>query len=265
MFIGRGMGLQIPIGGLQVSIGDDGETHMTVDPMVRLDLWTVWLEVGCVHASDAAEVAAMLATAVDDEDRSTLLRQELQQAMVAVTAFAFALDGFYDVTRQELGDHPHAEMWRRRREESRPPPRHAQVAETLRFHLKLGPNFTAQLKTFLRELFEFRGRAVHPSSRFLKPNYRPEIDSGVHPHFVTFSGPHAVHCRALALSVLNALVRRAREVAPSDSDTGWLDWGSAELERLLAAHPVSADHGLAFEEHLASPPPPNPAPLAPAS
>jgi hypothetical protein len=65
----------------------------------------------------------------------------LQAGLVAVTAFAFAVDGFYDTLRNELGPHPDQETWRT---SSPPTPRHKQVSETLRYHLKFGPNFTGQ-------------------------------------------------------------------------------------------------------------------------
>jgi hypothetical protein len=119
-----------------------------------------------------------------DEPKGNFLTQELQQAIVAVTAFAFAFDGFYDVVRHELGQHPDAGIWRTNRTA-----RHKQITETLRYHLKLGPKFTAHLRSFVEELLNFRGRAVHPSSRFVEAAWRPDIDCGVHPQFITFSGP----------------------------------------------------------------------------
>src|SRR5213082_1933771 len=95
LFILEGMGLQFPEGSLVLSVGDDGRPHMEVKtPHVRLDLWLIWLEIGCAHAARAAEVADQLRSdTLNDETKGELLTQELQQAMVAVTAFAFAVDG----------------------------------------------------------------------------------------------------------------------------------------------------------------------------
>jgi hypothetical protein len=210
-------------------------------------LWTTWLEVGCIQAELAAAVAAQLKIAdSDDEAKGRLLRQELQHALVALCAFAFSLDGFYDVVRHEMGQHPDAQAWRRNRTA-----RHAQISETLRFHFKTGPTFSRMLHTTIREVLKFRGRAVHPSSTFVASNYRPEIDSAVHPYFITFSGPHAVQCRALVLVLLSRLVDRARDVAPPNVDRGWLEKGRHELDRLDSTYRSPGDDALAFGDHIA--------------
>jgi hypothetical protein len=195
-------------------------------PHLRLDLWPTWLEIGCEHTRRANDTAATVSPSLADPDKATLLSRELQEAMVAMCAFAFAFDGFYDVVKSELGEHPNAAQWRQ--EGRRPTPRHKQVAETLRYHLKLGPQFTGQLKQFLKELFKFRGRAVHPSSSYLPATMREDIDSGVHPHLITFSGKHAVQCRAIALVLLNRLVERAAEVVDPSADKGWIESGRRE-------------------------------------
>lgn len=173
-----------------------------------------------------------------------LLTRELKDGVVAMCAFAFAFDGFYDVVKSELGEHPHADQWRQ--EGKRPTPRDRQVAETLRFHLKLGPQFTGQLKQFLKELFKFRGRAAHPSSSFVVATYREEVDAGVHPYLITFSGRHGVQCRALALVLLDRLVTRAAELAKAGADTGWIDTGRREVDRLSQAYRVPGDGKLAY-------------------
>jgi hypothetical protein len=243
-----GMGLQLPPGGIVVSIGDDGLPHTEVKtPLVRLDLWATWLEIGCAHAAGAAELADQLRSeTLGDEPKGNFLSQELQQAIVAVTAFAFAFDGFYDVVRHELGQHPDAGIWRTNRTA-----RHKQITETLRYHLKLGPKFTAHLGSFVEELLNFRGRAVHPSSRFVEAGWRPDIDCGVHPHFITFSGPNAVQARALALTLLDRLLDRARELTKPDSETGWLDTGRTVLDRLSRIYRIAGDDVLAFAEDIA--------------
>ena len=74
-------------------------------------------------------------------------------------------------------------------------------------HLKLSPKFSGLLKQYVKELFGFRSRAVHPNGAWVVPNYRPEIDSGVHSHLITFSGPHAKQCRGLTLVLLGSVPR----------------------------------------------------------
>jgi hypothetical protein len=80
----------------------------------------------------------------------------------------------------------------------------------------------------------------------VEPNYRPQIDSGVHPHLITFSGPHAVQGRALALELLGRLLERAIEISQPNADRGWLDRGRDEVERLSALYRIPGDDEVAF-------------------
>jgi hypothetical protein len=244
IFILEGMGMQIPPGGLKVSIAEDGSASTgPVTMLVRLDLWTTWLEIGCRSAGDAAAAAREMTPDMPDAHKGVALTAELHAGLVAMTSLAFAIDGFYDTIRHEMGHHPDEAAWRRNRLA-----RHSQVVETLRFLLKLGPNFTGQLGILIKELFEFRGRAVHPSSAFVEPNYRPDVDSGVHPHLLTYSGPHAVQARALVLTLLGRLLERAAEIS-KEGDPGWLDRGRAELIRLSQTFRTPGDDEPAFVTH----------------
>jgi hypothetical protein len=242
------MGLQIPAGGIVMSLGEDGIMKMEVnETLVRLDLWPTWLEIGCLHAEQARAAGVRLNAELSDGEKYTTLTEELQAGLVAMTALAFAVDGFYDTLRQEFGAHPHQTTWKKKRTA-----RHSQVAETFRFHLKLGPTFSGQLRTVLKELFDFRSRAVHPSSKFVEPSYRPQIDSGVHPHLITFSGPHAVQARALVLELLDRLITQAAEQTRSGADKGWLDRGREELDRISALYRLSGDDKSAFPRETPS-------------
>jgi hypothetical protein len=241
----QGMSLRIPAGSLVISIGDDGSPVMApLVPHLRLDLWPTWLEIGCEHTARAHDTASSVTPAMADQDKADRLGRELQDALVALCAFAFAFDGFYDVVKSELGEHPDSARWRQAGR--RPTPRHKQVAETLRYHLKLGPQFTSQLKQLLKELFKFRGLAVHPSSTFLPATMRADIDSGVHPHLITFSGKHAVQCRAIALVLFDRLVQRASEVTDQTTDQGWIETGRREVDRLASLYRIPGDDAVAY-------------------
>jgi hypothetical protein len=206
-----------------------------------MDLWPTWLEIGCTHTNKAREAGLRLGVSLPDSDKATLMSTELQAGLVAIAAFAFTIDGFYDTVRSELGRHPDEASWKRAGTS-----RAAQVCETLRYHLKLGPKFAGQLRQCVDELFKFRSRAVHPDGKWVEPNYRPEIDSGVHPHLITFSGPHAVQCRAMTLVLLDRLVERAIELSTANSDNAWLERGRKELDRLMPLYRIAGDDQPAF-------------------
>ena len=199
-----------------------------------------WLEIGCQHAERARAVGAIIVPELTDAEKFSALTAELQEGLVAITAFAFAVDGFYDTIRQELGCHP--DQTRRRNRTGRD----AQAAETLRYHFKLDPRFSAQHRTVISELFRFRSRAVHSDSKFVAPNYRPQLDAGVHPHLITFSGPHSVQCRALVLELFQRILERARALHTVEEDAGWLDRGQAGLDRLSVIYRVAGDDQVAF-------------------
>jgi hypothetical protein len=87
---------------------------------------------------------------------------------------------------------------------------------------------------------------VHSSSSYLPATMREDIDSGVHPHLITFSGRHAVQCRAIALVIFDRLVGRAAEVADPSADKGWIETGRLEVDRLAAAHRIPGDDQIAY-------------------
>jgi hypothetical protein len=100
--------------------------------------------------------------------RSSQLSTGLQAGLVAIAAFAFTFDGFYDTVRNELGRHPDEGSWKRTGTS-----RAAQVCETLRYNLKLGPKFAGQLRQCIDELFKFRSRAVHPDGKWVQRTQLP--------------------------------------------------------------------------------------------
>jgi hypothetical protein len=107
---------------------------------------------------------------------------------------------------------------------------------------------------YVEQLFGFRSRAVHPNGSWVQPNYRPEIDSGVHPHLITFSGPHAKQCRRTDPRGAGFVDWSSGRLSSPDADTGWINRGRSET-RLMALYPRRTDdEPVAFSEYLATPP-----------
>jgi hypothetical protein len=55
-----------------------------------------------------------------------------------------------------------------------------------------------------------------------------------------------VQCRAIALVLFDRLVARASELAEPTADTGWIETGRREVDRLAAAYRVPGDDQVAY-------------------
>lgn len=179
-----------------------------VTPELRMDLWPQWLH----EALDAtvaaraahAEVLAEVAAPTSEEHLADLLDLELRTSMRAITSAAFAVDAFYSSVQARSPEHPDRAKWRtpgRRRT-----PRQAQVFETLRYHLKIRNPGAAEIRRRIRDLFKYRGWAVHADASFKEPVLREDIDRGVDWHFSAFRAENAVACLANTMQMLDVLV-----------------------------------------------------------
>lgn len=177
---------------------------VTLEAHLRTDMWHYWLSEAIEAASRArhASEAVVAAVAAGDQDSEIdhQLGVELRASMRAITAAAFAVDAFYASVKARSPAHPHQAVWRANRT-SRP----AQICETLRYHLKLKPEAVPVLRTWVHELFMFRGWAVHPGSKYREAIFRADVDSGLDWHFIAFRSENAVACVANTVQSLDAL------------------------------------------------------------
>jgi hypothetical protein len=188
-----GSDLRIPAGAIRISIGSDGQPVMDpLVPQLRTDMWPHWLLEAVVAAGDATDAASQVATLCaaperDEEALDLALSAELRASMRAITSCAFAVDAFYASVKARSPAHPHAGKWVENRT-----PRHVQVFETIRYHLKLRNPGASKIGQGVKELFRFRDWAVHPGSRFREPIHRDDVNAGVDWHFMAFRAPNAV-------------------------------------------------------------------------
>lgn len=199
------MGADLQISGIRVEVGQDGSLQVPpVIPKLRTDMWPQWLAEAVEAAVLARELSAQIPPAVakgDDQRVDILLVRELRASMRAMTAAAFALDAFYASVKARSPQHPHQEEW-----VSNGTTRPAQIFETLRYHLKIKNAGAKEIRRRIRELFKFRGWAVHPGSRFREPIVRPDVAVGLDWHFTVFRAENAVNAVALTVSMFDQLV-----------------------------------------------------------
>lgn len=227
IFFSRGAQMRIPAGAIKIRLTDDGPEvdPDPIQPLLRMDLWPHWLHEAldatiaarAVHADLVAEAAAPTKTEVL---MSQLLDLELRACMRAISSAAFAVDAFYASVQARSPAHPDRQKWRGG-PGLRRTPRQAQVSETLRYHLKLRQPGAAEVRERIKNLFRFRGWAVHADAKFEGAMHRDDLDVGIDWHHAAFRTDNAVAVLGSTLEMLDVLVLRLergseelREYAP---------------------------------------------------
>ena len=225
VFIAEGMGLRIPVGGLSIGVDDSGGFTSNLTLEVRLDIWPYWLDIGMDHAVEALSTRQGLIEAAQgpDETKSSLLEAECKTGMVAIAAAAFALDAFYEATRNALpGMDALVATWNKSGTA-----RHARVSETLRRAFRVNDQQVAKLRQQVKELFKFRAWAVHPPAGYREPVLHDVLRVGVEWRFVAFS---ATNARRAIVGATNTIAQCLG--APRSQDQGFRSWCESALVRV---------------------------------
>jgi len=217
-------GCDLQISNFQINLNNPGEVP---PPTVRtrMDMWPYWLG----EAVDAAVAAADMIPLITATETELTGRRELRVAVRAMTSAAFAVDGFYASVKSRAGEHPQQPAWRQNRTA-----RYAQVAETLRYHLKVRTSdSTRLLRERVEEVFRFRDWAVHPSSEFKELVYRPDIDVSVDWHFVAFSATNAVAAVGKTVQLFDHMVKKLDGVDVAAELAEWKPYARKAMDHLL--------------------------------
>jgi hypothetical protein len=175
---------------------------------LRKDMWSSWAQEVTEAAVGAQALRPQIdaSVAAEDWDELTLLvHRELRYGMRAITGTAFAIDAFYASVKARAGAHPDEATWKAK---PRPVPRHVQVFETLRFHLKLRAPGANDLQRSIQQFFGWRGAAVHPGGRYREPVVRDDLNAAVDWHFVVFRVENAVSSASAVTQMLDIFVDR---------------------------------------------------------
>lgn len=223
VFISEGMRLRIPVGGLTLDLNSPGGLSSNLMVEVLLDVWPYWLDVGMDHAAQAREARHRLES-LDPEDGERVglvLGEECRASMVAMSAAAFALDGFHAAIRR------HADMSSLALEWSRAgTPRYARVFELMRRSFRMSNANAKEARAIVKELFRFRDWAVHPPADFNAPVLHEVLRRGVEWRFVAFNAPNSQKAITNAAKLIHFCLERPRV------DSGVADWSSSASELL---------------------------------
>lgn len=237
VFIKKGMSISIPPGGLSVTMNDDGSFTSSLKLHVHFDVCPTWLTIALSHLDDAKarKEERLTAWSADDDDmKSDALEREFMASMQAITAAAVSIDAFYAVLKSKL----EPEKNNQERSEKRRTARYAQVGEVIRRSFSLKPKVVAKLTENLKQIFEWRDRAVHPIGSAAEATYHPELQVGVEWRFAVYryNNAHAVVERTLQM--LNELMKNGKPANNSvlDYSKGLLVETKWLMELLVNAH-----------------------------
>lgn len=205
IFISKGMSVSIPVGGLSLSLNPDGKSDMTVKVQVVFDVCPSWLDIALEHLQAAKICNATRTEAWKGEDNETKgrsLEREFTASMQAIVAAAIAIDSFYATIQKKVkvGESLIA-IWREKKT-----PRYSQISETLRIAFQLKPKGLKVLRAHLKQIYQFRDQAVHPSSKPNEAILHPELKVGVEWRFVAFRYENALPLVQNAIEIIGQLV-----------------------------------------------------------
>lgn len=216
VFIGKGMKVGIPTGGLVLTLGPDGRLAGQLTLHVAYDVVPVWFKIARQNLSavEAAEVVRKAAWETDDEDaKMCSLEEECAVSMQCIMAVAIALDALYSQIKSRVPSIT-AELvqtWHRNKT-----PRYAQVFEVLQRGLKPDNAYRKNLRGFLKDAFKLRDFAVHPHAEMRAPVLHPELGIMIEGRFASFRAENARICANSLESIildLAAISKPTTEVA----------------------------------------------------
>lgn len=232
VFVTRGMRLQIPEGGLTISLRPDGALDSTMRLQVTLDMCPYWLEIAVAHlsiASKARNEGLEARARADDAGVGTSLEREFSSGMQAITSAAIALDALYATVRDRTSIPQNVvDTWRRKRTA-----RHRQVSEVFRRAFRVRPRGFSNLSQAVAEVFRFRDLAVHPPARFTDPVHHSRLGAATEWRFVSFGYESAYTAVRATLAMVVQLARAPRH--RSAPFTKYCSDLAARLEALVAS------------------------------
>lgn len=174
-FVVKGMRLRIK--DFSISMGDDGQLTLgQLTLHTSLDMSSYWLKIAYSHllATEQAHKALLDAKQRNyPEDIGSALEQEFLSGMQAMMAAGVAVDAFYSRVKEHI-EIPNevTQAWHEKKTA-----RYKQIAETLKIAFGLRTEVVSSLREVLKQNFDARNKAVHPSSEPAALTLYPRTES----------------------------------------------------------------------------------------
>jgi len=167
-------------GDLCITVDQEGNEVFKADVSLHYDVVGTWMRVAfdSYRAAKAAWKSAEVIIKENDKHVPIeMLEIDFRQSMIVAISCAIAIDAFY--ARLTQFTRPPTKLVGNKRKS----PRYSQVAEQIKNSYKINKKLFACLRLALRQIYEFRDQAVHPSGKLTKAVLYQEIDRGVEVRF----------------------------------------------------------------------------------
>lgn len=191
ILITKGITPGFPPGALKITLNPDGTSHVDANLHLHLDVISIWLRFGLGSLREAKSAWRTAKKQIPESLPIDLLEQDFQHSMLAIVSFAIAVDAMY--ARLHQLNPPIARS-------ASPNSRHAQVSAQILRCFKLSNTESKSLCGALKQLYNLRDRAVHPTGALTPAVLYPEIDRGVEHRFELY---RAKNISGVAQDVLN--------------------------------------------------------------
>jgi hypothetical protein len=185
-------------------VGDQAIPAPGMRTEVRADMWHHWLNIARTGAA-AASLARAANPGLDDPDGfGPAVIAEMQPALMAVTAGAFALEAFHASVRHHLpGVHIHAKS------------ADGRVHQALVRAFVMSNTRSRAIRGDLQKIFRLRDRGVHPPSTWAEPSLHPIFQNAMNPQYVAYRAENAESVLVFTYGVIRYCLEHPRRTHPN--------------------------------------------------
>lgn len=185
-----------------ISLNEQGEIEKS--PVVLhlgIDMTEYWLDIAYKHLLDteSAHKRLMIAKSEkNDEKIARNLKKESISGMQSIMASCIAIDAYYASIKEQVNiPQSTLESWRENNTA-----RYKQISEVLRIGFRLKNSSNKNLRDVLKQNFNFRDKAVHPTPGTAAPLLHVELNKVTDWRYATFRFYNAKAIYGLSLSVI---------------------------------------------------------------
>ena len=184
VLIFKGMKVAILAGDLTIEINEKGDFSSQAILSTSYNVIPIWIKIAhdSLRQSRIASEAIVEKWSQDADFQRQLLMARLAPSMQVVVSCGIALDALYDTLRPYAKITPEEiEVWKKKKTS-----RAKQIVEIIRRTYKLKPNILKNFIEVIRDVIEFRDKAVHPSLELQNVNGRDDINISIDWKFAVY-------------------------------------------------------------------------------